>query len=62
MKWYSPIMAIEEPPFINSQKMVNFSNKKVWFDLEMMGFFLQYDLGFMDNSFHGAKGWKHLEK
>jgi hypothetical protein len=50
-------MAKGAPPFINSQKKVNFSKKKVCFDLEMMGFFLQYDLGVMENFFHGVKGW-----
>jgi len=44
------------PPFIKFPKMVDFSKKKVCFDLEMMGFFLQYDLGVMENVFHGVKG------
>jgi hypothetical protein len=56
MKWHSPSMARGAPPFINAQKMVDFSKKKVCFDLEMMGFFLQYDLGVMENVFHGVKG------
>jgi hypothetical protein len=44
------------PPFINAPKKVDFSKKKVCFDLEMMCFFLQYDLGVMENVFHGVKG------
>jgi hypothetical protein len=47
------------PPFIKCPKMVDFSKKKVCFDLEMMGFFLQYDLGVMENVFHGVKGLQH---
>jgi hypothetical protein len=43
-------------------KKVDFSKKKVCFDLEMMGLFIQYDLGVMDNYFDGFKGWKHLTK
>ena len=50
------------PPFINAQKRVKFSKKKVCVDLEMMGFFLQYDLGVMENVFHDVKGLRHLEK
>jgi hypothetical protein len=42
------------PPFINAQKMVEFPSKKHVSDLEMMGFFLQYDLGIMENVFHGV--------
>jgi hypothetical protein len=34
-------------PFKNSPKMVDFSNKKCVSSLEMMGFFLQYELGIM---------------
>jgi hypothetical protein len=55
MKWHSPSIAKGAPPFINAQTMVNLSKKKVCFDLEMMGFFLQYDLGVMENVFHGVK-------
>jgi len=43
------------PPFINAQNMVDFSKKNVCSDLEMMGFFLQYDLLVMKNVFHGFK-------
>jgi hypothetical protein len=43
------------PPFINAPKMVEFSSKKHVSDLEMMGFFLQHDLGIMENVFHGVK-------
>jgi hypothetical protein len=56
MKWHSPNMARGVPPFINAQKMVDFSKKKVCFDLEMMGFFLQYDLGVMENVFMVSRG------
>jgi hypothetical protein len=35
-------------------KMVEFSSKKHVSDLEMMGFFLQHDLGIMENVFHGV--------
>jgi hypothetical protein len=31
--------------------------EKCVFALEMMGFFLQYELGFMENVIHGAKGF-----
>jgi hypothetical protein len=55
MKWPSPIMDRGAPPFINSQKMVDFSKKNVSFDLEMMCFFLQCDLGVMKNVLHGVK-------
>jgi hypothetical protein len=41
-------------PFINAQKMVEFSSKKHDFGLQMMGFFLQHDLGIMENVFHGV--------
>jgi hypothetical protein len=44
------------PPFINAQKWVQFSKEKVWFDLEMMGFLLPYDLGVMKKYFNGVKG------
>jgi hypothetical protein len=43
----------EEPPFINSPKLVEFPSKKHVSDLEIMGFFLQYDLGIMEIFFHG---------
>jgi hypothetical protein len=33
----------------HSPQMVDFSSKKCVFGLEMMGFFLQYDLGIMEN-------------
>jgi hypothetical protein len=36
-------------PFKNAPKMVDFSSKKCVSGLEMMGFFLQYDLGIMEN-------------
>ena len=76
IKWCSPNMARGAPfhkvalphhgqgalPFINAPKMVDFSKKNVCFDLEMMGFFLQYDLGAMDNYFHGVSWWQHLTK
>jgi hypothetical protein len=42
------------PPFINAQKMVNFPIKRHVFGLEMMAFFLLYDLGIMENVFHGV--------
>jgi hypothetical protein len=41
-------------PFINAQKMAEFPSEKHIFGLEMMGFFLQYDLGVMENVFHGV--------
>jgi hypothetical protein len=44
------------PPFIKFPKIIDFSRKKACFDLEMMGFFLQYDLGVMENVFHVVKG------
>jgi hypothetical protein len=62
LKWHSPNLARVEPPFINAQKMVVFSKKKVCFDLEMMGFFLQYDLGVKNNGFHSFKGFQHSTK
>jgi hypothetical protein len=54
MKWCSPNMARGVPPFINAQKMVKFPSEKHVSGLEMMGFFLQYDLGIMENVFHGV--------
>jgi len=42
--------------------MIVFSKKKVCFNLEMMGFFLQYDLEVMENAFHGVKWLWHLVK
>jgi hypothetical protein len=42
------------PPFINAPKMVNFPIKMHVFGLEMMAFFLLYDLGIMENVFHGV--------
>jgi hypothetical protein len=50
-----PSMAKGAPPFINSQTKVDVFKKKVCFDLEMMSFLLQYDLGVMENVFHGFK-------
>jgi hypothetical protein len=41
-------------PFINTQKMVDFPSKRHVFGLEMMGFFLQYDLGIIENVFCGV--------
>jgi hypothetical protein len=49
MGYHSPSMAREALPFKNAQKMVDFSSKKCVSGLEMMGFFLQYDLGIMEN-------------
>jgi hypothetical protein len=49
-------MAMGAPPFINSHKMVDFPRKRCIFGLEMMGFFVQYELGVMENVFHGVKG------
>jgi hypothetical protein len=37
------------PPFKNAQIMVDFSGRKCVSGLEMMGFFLQYDLGITKN-------------
>ena len=62
MKWHSPKMTRGVPPFINAKQMVNFRIKKCVFGLEMMGFFLQYDLGVMENVFHGVEGVRYLEK
>jgi hypothetical protein len=62
MKWHSPNMAREVTPFINSQAMADFPRKRFVFGLGMMGLFLQYDLGVMENVFHGVKGLIHLEK
>jgi hypothetical protein len=50
------------PPFINASKKVDFPSKKHVSDLEMMGFFLQHDLGIMGNVFHGVNKLQHLEK
>jgi hypothetical protein len=36
-------------PFKNAPNMVDFSSKKCVYSLEMMGFFLQYGLGIMEN-------------
>jgi hypothetical protein len=55
--WHSPSMAMGVPPFINAQTKVKFLKEKMCFDLEMMGFFLPYDLGVMENYFHGVKWW-----
>jgi hypothetical protein len=59
---FSLHMARGAPPFINAQKMVEFSKEKVCFDLEMMVFLLPYDLGVMKKCFNGVKGWRHLKK
>jgi hypothetical protein len=50
------------PAFINAQKLVVFSKKKLCFDLEMMGFFLQYYLGVMENVFHGVRRLQNSKK
>jgi hypothetical protein len=42
------------PPFINAPKMVNFPIKRHVLGLEMMAFFLLYDLGIMENVFHAV--------
>jgi hypothetical protein len=42
------------PPFINSKKVVDFPSKRHVFGLEMMGFFLQHDLGIIKNAHHGV--------
>jgi hypothetical protein len=62
MKYHSPNMDMGAQPFINPQKMVDFPTKSCVFGLEMMGFFLQYDLGVMENVFHGVNGLLNLEK
>jgi hypothetical protein len=70
IKWHSPNMERGAPfhevalpqhgqggaTLHKCPKNGRFSKKKVCFDLEMMGFFLQYDLGVMENVFHGVKG------
>ena len=55
-------MATGAPPFTSAPKMANFPRKMCVFGHEMMGFFFQYDLGVMENVFHGVKGLQHLEK
>jgi hypothetical protein len=42
-------MARGVPPFKKSLKMVDFLSKKCVFGLEMLGFFLQHELGMMEN-------------
>jgi hypothetical protein len=54
--WFFVHMARWSPSFINAQKRVEVSKEKVCFDLEMMDFFLPYDLGVMDNYFNGVNG------
>jgi hypothetical protein len=60
MKWKSLSMSSEVTPFINSQKRVDFPWKRCVFGLKMMGFFLRYDLGVIENVFHGVNGLRHL--
>jgi hypothetical protein len=48
MGYHSPNMTMGALPFKNSQQMVIFSSKKCVYDLEMMGFFLQYELVIME--------------
>jgi hypothetical protein len=47
-------------PLKNAQKMVDCSSKKCVFGLEIMGFFLQYDLGIMEKKIDGFKVLKHI--
>jgi hypothetical protein len=61
-KWCSPNRSKGTPPFINAPKMVDFPSKRHVSDLEMIGFFLQHDLGIMENVLNGVNDLQHLEK
>jgi hypothetical protein len=51
MGYNSLSMAMGVLPFKNAEKIFDFSSKKCVSGLEMMGFFVQYDLGIMENVF-----------
>jgi hypothetical protein len=56
MKFHSPAW-LGAPSFINAPKKVDFPRKRCVFSLEMMGFFLQYDIGIVKNVFMVSRGF-----